>query len=1672
MREKFLILALVLGMIGTVSADTVESFEDGSFDDSWTGDTGYWSAVQSGSFSSVPDGSWVAEMSDSGSNSHTVTRSVSSSSPDSLEAYAWVPGDVTFSKIDVAFTSGGTHIFEARVEPYSDRIAGYCGSSWNVDGSVEGKTWHNIEWRNIDWQNEVSDVYVNGNLVKEDVPFCSSADSIDGLDLYHNNGGSGFTGYVDFLRYGRLNTAPSFDSVSTTPSSWSLGEAVDFSYNVSDSDDTVENVTLEVFRDGSLQKEETFAYGSSSVEDTQTDWYTPTETGNYTVYFTAVDDAGAETVETLEKKIKDTTPPSVTIQSPENTTYSYSNVDLSVSANESVATWKYNLDNSGNASFTPNTTISGLSDGGHELTVYAEDSAGNTGSSSTSFSVDTTPPESTDNSSTGWKNEEKEVVEISATDSGGAVSNVTYSRDGESFQTVSGSTVELVFDTEGNHSLEYYATDEYGNVEPVQETFVALDRPPDWRNLEDNTSGSVPPGGSVNISAEFRDDGTGLSSAVLATNETGNWENKSGNYSSPHLFSGETGSFESSSFTWRNDSATGTISYQVWGEDEGGNWNNTETGSFDVNQAPVVDSFSTSTAETGGEITVDVTASDPDGNLDTVYLNLTDADGNTELQDASMTDEGGGSFSYTYSIDAEPSNVGDWALRLRPVDSSGASTSNTSTFTVSDGTAPVLRNLQDNATDQVGSGDVINISAEARDNDSGLSQAVLATNETGEWKNYSGTWETGETRNYTFNGASESDSKYNVDLTAGTYRIEVHGADGEGDEGGRGGFVNGTVAVNGDDNLEIWVGESPDYGSGGWGRHDGGDSGYSSSTAGGGGGSTELLLNGNLLAAADAGGGDSGCYADSRIAGGGGARGGAAGTGDYQAQDGEGKGLGGDGGDNTGDDCNSGEPGGDGGAEAGTPLNLDENITGGATKDSDGHGYVEIELVESKSSVERQSNISGATEEWTLADYLWQNSSFDDTLGYRVWTQDDAGHWNRSGTSSITFNLAPNFNEATLNWTGIGGDSEQRKLHYDVSDPDGEDIASRNSPPTGSVSSFTNSTYRISGLPGQFDYLASISDFAGASASYETNYITSKTGFREHSYSHTLSKQRINNTATLENRGESLNYSSSMTGPGTLVSGGSFSGSLATGETVEQTSVYESDFITRENETSVEFGQNLSKTSDIDTQYLYNQTGLEVYNDRNYSFSNVDLSTQCSVDTLSDVPSGAGQITSQCNNRSISGDWIQNEENSSTEYVSGDVVFGDGLDNTFTASQDVEVTNVRTDLDLSVDLSPLLSHGDICNSVNDTVQNVERDSVQSFTFDKSCNPGTHLNRTSVTKTETSDFYKYEIDFWFEINSNLAEEEETEYAVKSSWVDNWNSRDPTETEALIDGSGEDISIDERIINDTEYIVFVIGDQHTNSSIHTGTHSATLTYYEDKTPGSTSGGSSSSGSSTTLLSDGRETQVDEVTSDKYNWTLSAITSQDSQKFQVSGYPGATFERYVVVRNTGDRNVTLDIECVSIEDECSWVETSVDRVVLNRNDFTEKQVKVNGTIPPGFGSEDAPAQFSIRVSDPEFNGSQSGPHVGYVDFTVTNSPFLGRALDAAMKGLQVRTFESPFSWGYSLPYFFIFVPLLWSVLVNVLWSTGEWLVSMSDRNRQWSTNLKWISTIAVFFLTYILL
>jgi hypothetical protein len=83
------------------------------------------------------------------------------------------------------------------------------------------------------------------------------------------------------------------------------------------------------------------------------------------------------------------TPPTITITSPINGySYNYTNIILNANADQAITTWKYNLNNAGNVSFTPTISITGV-EGNNNLIVYGINENG-TGSSSVSFNVNTT----------------------------------------------------------------------------------------------------------------------------------------------------------------------------------------------------------------------------------------------------------------------------------------------------------------------------------------------------------------------------------------------------------------------------------------------------------------------------------------------------------------------------------------------------------------------------------------------------------------------------------------------------------------------------------------------------------------------------------------------------------------------------------------------------------------------------------------------------------------------------------------------------------------------------------------------------------------------------------------------------------------------------------------------------------------------------------------------------------------------------------------------------------------------------------------------------------------------------------------------------------------------------------------------------------------------------------
>lgn len=78
-------------------------------------------------------------------------------------------------------------------------------------------------------------------------------------------------------------------------------------------------------------------------------------------------------------------PPAISIVSPQNKTYTTTDVSLDFTASDTTSSIKYSLDGQANVTITESTTLSGLAEGVHSLTVYAQNSDGQTGTSETIY---------------------------------------------------------------------------------------------------------------------------------------------------------------------------------------------------------------------------------------------------------------------------------------------------------------------------------------------------------------------------------------------------------------------------------------------------------------------------------------------------------------------------------------------------------------------------------------------------------------------------------------------------------------------------------------------------------------------------------------------------------------------------------------------------------------------------------------------------------------------------------------------------------------------------------------------------------------------------------------------------------------------------------------------------------------------------------------------------------------------------------------------------------------------------------------------------------------------------------------------------------------------------------------------------------------------------------------
>jgi len=154
--------------------------------------------------------------------------------------------------------------------------------------------------------------------------------------------------------------------------------------------------------------------------------------------------------------------PYIEILSPHNKTYTTTSVDLNFTINRATSWIGYSLNWQANMTVPGNTTMSGLPDGSHTITVYANDTSGNMGQSDiVSFTIDTTAPR-IEILSPQNKTYTTSQVELNfKVDE--ATSWIAYSLDNQANTSITGNTTlsEL---SEGPHALIVCSNDTAGNI--------------------------------------------------------------------------------------------------------------------------------------------------------------------------------------------------------------------------------------------------------------------------------------------------------------------------------------------------------------------------------------------------------------------------------------------------------------------------------------------------------------------------------------------------------------------------------------------------------------------------------------------------------------------------------------------------------------------------------------------------------------------------------------------------------------------------------------------------------------------------------------------------------------------------------------------------------------------------------------------------------------------------------------------------------------------------------------------------------------------------------------------------------------------------------------------------------------------------------------------------------
>ena len=227
---------------------------------------------------------------------------------------------------------------------------------------------------------------------------------------------------------------------------------------------------------------------------------------------------------TIPRSPPHTTPPVISVLSPENKTYSVNNLPLIFTVDEATSCLEYCLDRQSNVTVDGNVTLACLSDGAHVLKIYANDTFGNMGcSEDVWFTVDTSVPDVKLVTPQNETYAQRSVPLIFTVDE--SASSMWCVLDGQiNIQIEENTTLWNLLD--GYHQVVVYVNDTAGNVGASDYAcFVVDTSPPNIAGVSQFPSvDSVPPESEVTVNATVIDNLSGIRKVLLnCTGGNGTW---------------------------------------------------------------------------------------------------------------------------------------------------------------------------------------------------------------------------------------------------------------------------------------------------------------------------------------------------------------------------------------------------------------------------------------------------------------------------------------------------------------------------------------------------------------------------------------------------------------------------------------------------------------------------------------------------------------------------------------------------------------------------------------------------------------------------------------------------------------------------------------------------------------------------------------------------------------------------------------------------------------------------------------------------------------------------------------------------------------------------------------------------------------------------------------------